>query len=275
MDFAENYTCQASEEVQSAYWNASMVTSHPAVSYMSLEEKMEHTSRVFVSDKLGHNSGTVFAIMKLISEMKAATPDLKHIHYYTDSPTSQYCNKTIFYIVSRHKSLFGASASWNHFEAGHGKGPCDGVGGSVKQMADEAVRQRRVVIQDANDFFAWTQQHISTSSVSFTFVSQEDCKAAQLEIEGFGDIRAVPGTMKINAVASLPDQPGQIVARETSCYCERCFTHGLVSVDSPCKWERHLLKEYEIAGTFISKLYSLCKIAVLIGTLFFTSKKNR
>lgn len=70
MDFAENYMCQASEEVQSAYWNASMVTTHPAVSYMSLEEKIEHTSRVFVSDKLRHNSGTVFAIMKLISEMR-------------------------------------------------------------------------------------------------------------------------------------------------------------------------------------------------------------
>jgi len=33
MDFAENYTCEFVEEVQSAYWNASMVTLHPAVAY--------------------------------------------------------------------------------------------------------------------------------------------------------------------------------------------------------------------------------------------------
>ena len=38
MDFAENYTCQSLEEVQSAYWNASMVTLHPAVAYYRSED---------------------------------------------------------------------------------------------------------------------------------------------------------------------------------------------------------------------------------------------
>ena len=124
-----------------------MVTLHPALSSMFHEDIMEHTSKVFVSDELGHNLATVFAIMKkLVSEMKTVTPNIKHIHYYTDSPTSQYRNKSIFYIVSCHKSLFGISASWNYFEAGQGKGPCDRVGGSVKRMADEAVKQRKVVI---------------------------------------------------------------------------------------------------------------------------------
>ena len=249
MDFAENYTCQSNEEVQSAYWNASMVTLHPAVAYMqSTDGKMEHNSRVFVSDELGHNAGTVFAILKkLLSEMKLASPNLTHVHYYTDSPTSQYRNKTIFYIISKHKSLFGVSASWNYFEAGHGKGPCDGVGGSVKRMADEAVRQQKVIIQDASDFFSWTQQYMSASSVSFTFVSQQDCKAAQQEIEAFGDIKTVTGTMKIHAVASLQDhEQAEVIARETSCYCEQCFSNGVFSVDSPCKWKRHLLKEFQL-----------------------------
>ena len=261
MDFAENYTCQASEEVQSAYWNASMVTLHPVVSYMFHEDIMEHTSRVFLSDELGHNSATVFAIMKkLVSEIKTVTPNLKHIHYYTDGPTSQYRNKSIFYIVSRHKSLFGVSASWNYFEAGHGKGPCDGVGGSVKRMADEAVKQRKVVIQDAHDFFSCTQQHMCASSVSFIFVPQEDCKAAQQEIDSFGELKALPGTMKIHAMASLPDQPGQIVVRETSCCCERCFTLDSVSVDSPCKWQRHHLTEYQPPGKHICRFHLRFKI---------------
>ena len=141
MDFAENYTCQSLEEVQSAYWNASMVTLHPAVAYYRSEDgPLSHKSRVFVSDELGHNSATVYAFLKeLISNLKTMLPNLKHIHYYTDSPTSQYRNKTIFYLLSRHKELFDVTASWNYFEAGHGKGPCDGVGGSLKRMADEAV----------------------------------------------------------------------------------------------------------------------------------------
>ena len=45
------------------------------------------------------------------------------IHYWTDSPTLQYRNKTIFSVVSRHEETFGVKAVWNYFEAGHGKGP--------------------------------------------------------------------------------------------------------------------------------------------------------
>ena len=118
-----------------------MVTLHPAVSYMFHEDIMNIPAECLCLKSSGiirPPIATVFAIMKrLVSEMKTVTPDLKHIHYYTDSPTSQYRNKSIFYIVSGHKSLFGVSASWNYFEAGHGKGPCDGVGGSVKRMADD------------------------------------------------------------------------------------------------------------------------------------------
>ena len=153
IDFAENYTCQTLEEVQSAYWNASMVTIHPAVTYYPSEDGLQsHKSRVFVSDELGHTSATVYAFLReLIPNLKAMLPNLKHVHYYTDSPTSQYRNKTIFYLLSRHKELFDVTASWNYFEAGHGKGPCDGVGGCGKRMADEAVRQQKANIQDASE----------------------------------------------------------------------------------------------------------------------------
>ena len=187
MDFVENYTCQSNEEVQPAYWNASMVTLHPCVAYLkSTEGELSHFSRVFVSDELGHNSATVFAIIKrLMSEMKETSPGLQHVHYYTDSPTSQYRNKTMFHIVSQHEKLFGVTASWNFFEAGHGKGHCDGVGGSMKRMADEAV-----FIQDAADFFAWAKSgHMAKSSVSFSFVPKQDCQAANQEIQRLGEIK--------------------------------------------------------------------------------------
>ena len=74
-----------------------MVTLHPAVSYLQQEGKMKHTSRVFVSDKMGHKSRTVFAIMrKLVTDMKAATPGLMHIHYYTDSPLNNTATRPYF-----------------------------------------------------------------------------------------------------------------------------------------------------------------------------------
>ena len=54
----------------------------------------------------------------------------------------------MFQIISTHENEFGFNANWNYFEAGHGKGPCDGIGGTVKCLADDAVAQNKVVIQD-------------------------------------------------------------------------------------------------------------------------------
>jgi len=78
-----------------------MVTFHPAVAYYRSEDgQASHKSRVFISDELGHNSATVFAFIKeLIPHLKVMLPQIKHIHYYNDSPTSQYRNKTIILLA--------------------------------------------------------------------------------------------------------------------------------------------------------------------------------
>ncbi|KAK6167828.1 hypothetical protein SNE40_021766 [Patella caerulea] len=98
MDFAENYNCKSVEEIQSAYWNQTSVTLHPVVAYYrNTIGEMCHTSYVVVSDELGHSSTTVHAFLDiLIPEIKLIDPDVDIIHYWTDSPTSQYRNKQIF-----------------------------------------------------------------------------------------------------------------------------------------------------------------------------------
>lgn len=108
-----------------------------------------------VSDELSHTLSTVFAIMKqVIAEVKAILPNVEMVHYVTDSPTSQYKDKQIFSIVAQHDTIFpGIKASWLYFEAGHGKGPCDG--GAAKRLADMAVKRHSVIIQSADEFYKW------------------------------------------------------------------------------------------------------------------------
>ena len=133
------------------------------------------------------------------------------------------------------------NGSWNYFEAGHGKGPCYGVGGCVQRMADEAIRQQKVTIQDASDFLAWMQQDQSLSSVAFSFVSKETCSAAQSEIKKFGELKPVPGTMSIHAVTAIA--PGKVITTERSCHCQQCFTNARFNPKWPWLWNQHLLKE--------------------------------
>lgn len=104
MDFAENFTCSSADEVQSAYWNSTPVTLHPIIVYYKEATILKHKSYVIVSDDLGHNIGLVYAILKeLVPEIKETISELQKIHYWTDSPSSQYRNKTAFYLVSDHE----------------------------------------------------------------------------------------------------------------------------------------------------------------------------
>lgn len=143
MDFAENYTCASMEEVQSAYWNASMVSLHTMVAYFPGDRASGILlSYVTVSDVISHNAIAVYAILKkIIPIIKEDYPVNKKPHYLTDSPTSQYRNKTIFQVLVDHETDFGMQAQRNFLESGHGKGPCDGLGASVKRAADMAIKQ--------------------------------------------------------------------------------------------------------------------------------------
>lgn len=136
MDFAENYTCASMEEVQSAYWNASMVSLHTMVAYFPGDRAPRNLqSYVAVSDVISHNATAVYDILKkIIPIIKEDYPVTKKIHYLTDLLTSQYRNKTIFQVLVDHETDFGMQAQWNYLESGHGKGPCDGLGASVNEL---------------------------------------------------------------------------------------------------------------------------------------------
>jgi hypothetical protein len=56
MDFAENYSCSSVEEVQSAYWNAQMVSLHTMVVYFPESHTKTVQSYVGVSSLLSHNA---------------------------------------------------------------------------------------------------------------------------------------------------------------------------------------------------------------------------
>ena len=51
-------------------------------------------------------------------------------------------NRKNFINLCFHEVDFGVRAEWHFFATSHGKGPCDGVGGTVKRLAARASLQR-------------------------------------------------------------------------------------------------------------------------------------
>ena len=84
-------------------------------------------------------------------------------------------------MIDTFESTHGCKASWHYLESGHGKSACDGVGGTTKRNADNAVKQNKAVIQDAMDFFAWAYQ--SDGEIKYHMITQEEYDRNSMEIE--------------------------------------------------------------------------------------------
>ncbi|XP_060564869.1 uncharacterized protein LOC132724071 [Ruditapes philippinarum] len=226
MDFAENFSCTAADEVQSAYWNQNSITLHPVVVYFRDNGELKHINYVFVTDDIGHNIGSVYTfIKKLILDLKQTLKcNLRKVYYWTDGPSSQYKNKTAFFITSNHDELLGPKADWNYFESGHGKGACDGIGGTAKRMADQSIRQGKVSIQDATDFYKWAKEGHKTAK--YILVKPDECNKSREELEVINKILCpVKGTMKIHHVKGV--SKGVVHTQTTSCYCVDCINGSL------------------------------------------------
>lgn len=145
VDFSENYSLKFSEEVQSMHFVASrqQVSIHTAVIYTRhfSTGSVSPTSFCTVSKCLRHDVPGIWAHLDpLIEEVKKLNPFIDTIHFLSDSPSSQYRNKSMFFVMSQLGSTHELTRiTWNYSEAGHGKGAPDGVGATVKRTADRMV----------------------------------------------------------------------------------------------------------------------------------------
>ncbi|WAR18386.1 hypothetical protein MAR_000224 [Mya arenaria] len=188
-------------------------------------------------DTQSHNTGTVYAFIKRITErLKNEHPGISYVHYITDSPTSQYRNKNTMYLVANHVRLFGLNASLQFWEAGHGKGPCDGVGVSSKRLADLAVKRQTAVIQSAEDYYNWGKS-LANSQTKYAFVTKEECDEAYNELLAV-NVKPIKGTLQLHGV--FPVGNSEIFVKNTSCFCEECFTDG--KFNASCDgWIKHTI----------------------------------
>ena len=226
MDFAENWMVSYPMEPQSTYYAKEPVTLHPAViHYRDSTGELQHMSLALVTDDRKHDAGSILAFIRVIVQcIHDNMPHVKIIHYVSDSPLTQYRNISIFSILSKHTLLFGGlEATWTYFEAGHGKGPCDGIGAVAKRNADYAVK-RNFKIKDAQ---AFADQGNSNSEVVFySCVPVGDVKSAREQVLRLVAPESLIGTLQFHAV--VPAVHCETVAvRTTSCFGECCWKGGV------------------------------------------------
>ncbi len=163
-DFAENYSFFIQNEAQGYHWNNKQATIHPFVIYCKdTNNILQHNSFVIISESLIHDSVAVnLYIDMLITFMKSKFSHLLKITYVTDGAASQYKNKKKFKTVAGHFEEYGIDAERHFHASSHGKGPCDGIGGTLKRKAARASlsKEYEKVISTSFELYQWADMNI-------------------------------------------------------------------------------------------------------------------
>jgi hypothetical protein len=231
VDFAENYNGKMAKEIQSMHFGASKPQISLHTGFYKVGSVSKSVSFCGVSDSLNHGPASIWAYLKpVLKEIKTDHPHVNYVHFYSDGAVTQYRQKSNFYLFSTEVTDLGfEGSSWNFMEAGHGKGIPDGVGATVKRVADQRVLCGSDIM-NAQTFLSEVQKNST--------IRLYEVKEAQItEIEKVlsrQTLTPVPGTMKLHQVI-LDKSPGHILYRDVSCLCleETCDGHELRTFSFP------------------------------------------
>lgn len=227
MDFSENYLCKYGKEIQSVHFGASrqQVTLHTVVTYYKSPATGDIETKSFcsLSESLRHDACAVYAHLKEIFARLLVHTSINSVHILTDSPSTQYRNKSMFYLFSNHmvKDFDLRKASWHFHEASHGKGAPDGIGAYVKRTADRLVAHGKD-IQDLETLYR-TLTEKNTKVEVFLVTEQEIQDVYQLLPS---KLKPIKNTMRVHQVTWDISEPSKIYVRRLSCVsCQKDCVH--------------------------------------------------
>lgn len=209
LDFSENYAFVVQEAVQGFHWNNNQATVHPFVIYYRdiNSNDIEHLSYVGISDCLEHDTVAVFMFQKkMIQFLKEKFTTVEKIIYFSDGAPQQYKNKKNFSNLRHHYDDFSVQAEWNYFASAHGKGACDGVGGTLKRIARRYSLQKgtRNEILTAKQLYEWSVSHLKNYNVFFCSTFDYEVASEYLKLR-HEKCKTVKGTLSFHHVSPMSE----------------------------------------------------------------------
>ncbi|KAK3911628.1 ARL14 effector protein [Frankliniella fusca] len=213
-DFAENYTCVVQDAIQSYYWKNEQVTIHPFVAYYKNSSgETVSTSFAVVSDYMKHHVDAVYAFQKeFINFIKLKVPNVKKVIYFSDGAAQQYKSKFNALNLSYHSEDFALQAEWHYFGTSHGKGPCDGLAGTMKRNA-YLDSLRKQLIRSPLEFFEWAQKKMTGITVAYVRTEQVQEISSFLQ-NRFSKVLKVPKIRSHHCI--VPVSKGEILTKHYS-----------------------------------------------------------
>ncbi|XP_064613992.1 uncharacterized protein LOC135477727 [Liolophura sinensis] len=230
IDFSENYSCKAATEIQSMHFGGS----RKQISLHTCHATFKDGIKCYctVSEDIRHSAESAWAHLSPVLDDLSAR-GIRVLHFVSDGPTTQYRNKTNFYLLSTLPfTKWGFQRlTYNFLEAAHGKGPADGIGAAVKNGADRLVAQ-------GEDVLSVTQLIESLKNLNVTLyeVSSGQINTIVQDVQK-SCLRPVKGTMKVHQLMTALPHEGTVFYREISCFCNSAPYPGFCDCYSKEKFE--------------------------------------
>lgn len=213
IDFSENWVCKYNEEVQAMHFGASkkQITLHTGVLYIKNKKPFPFCS---ISAENSHGPEAIWAHLNpILDEIRSAHPYIRTVHFFSDGPTSQYRQKKNFFLFCTKMYELDLNSTWSFFEASHGKGAADGIGGSVKRTLDFKV-SHGLDIPDAQKAFEVLQD--AESSIKMFLIPPENIQP--LDSCVVSKLLPIRDTMKIHQL--ITQSKFALKHRILSCFCQ-------------------------------------------------------
>jgi hypothetical protein len=134
----------------------------------------------------------------------------KKINIISDSPSSQYRNKTSIYMLNQYAIKYSVEMRWIFLESGHGKGVADAISAQMKRKMNECISfNPNKTFGTSSDFIHEIGK--STSIKLFTY-DQSDVDEIKQQIPR--TLNTVKGTAELHEIIAQPT--GLIFGRKTS-----------------------------------------------------------
>lgn len=217
VDWSMNFEGKYTKEIHATHFGASktQISLHTGVFFYVHAGKIEMESFCTVSDSLRHDACAVWAhLQPVIGKIKSMVPDVEEISYQSDGPTTQYRNKTNFFLFNHFSDEYELkNASWHFSESGHSKGRGDGVGGGFKESLNRGVCCGRDILcaDDIINFMQEKESKINVFKILLEDIEKIDGILRTIKLE------TVKGTMKIRQVVWQEDKKDDLTFRYLTC----------------------------------------------------------
>ncbi|CAF1445113.1 unnamed protein product [Adineta ricciae] len=137
LDWSENFKLKQARREKASYY----YEHHISILSGYVWKKNDCFSFGSISDDTNHMFEATWAALQPLLDLfkNDVNTKITNLIFISDSPVSQYRNKTAFYCLKKYATDHHMTMKWIYLAAGHGKGVADGVSAAIKKKMDDAV----------------------------------------------------------------------------------------------------------------------------------------